>query len=535
MKLVECVPNFSEGQNKDTIEEIATAISSVSGVDLLDVDPGTDTNRTVYTFIGEPEAVLKGAFMGIAKAHQLIDMRKHQGTHARMGACDVCPFVPLQGVEMEECVELAKRLAKQVAEELEIPVYLYEEAASRPERRNLATVRKGEYEELAKKLQDPEWQPDYGPARFNEKFGALITGAREFLIAYNFNLNTKDTAIAREIAFAIRERGHKKTPGKFKYVKAVGWYLEDFQIAQVSMNLTNYKKTPLAEVFDEVCRLAEEKGVKCTGSELVGLIPKDCLIAAGQHYQKPEEQLSEDDTISLAVEKLGLSQLYPFEIDKKIIENRIKKPGRLASLSVKDFVDETASKSPAPGGGSIAALCGSLAAGLASMVAGLTIGKKGYQDVADKMQSLLAKAQKSKDILLKAVDDDTAAFNAIMAAFRLPKTTDEEKEARKQAIQDATRQAICVPLEVLRECQAVVALAETAVKLGNKNSLSDAGVAGLCSQAAASGAYYNVLINLGGLKDSDFVSQVKKEADQLIDEIRNKAGQIAKQVEKLLS
>jgi glutamate formiminotransferase/formiminotetrahydrofolate cyclodeaminase len=533
MKLVECVPNFSEGRNQAVIDAIAEAIRSIEGVTLLDVDPGVDTNRTVVTFLGAPEAVVAGAFAGIAKASELIDMSKHSGAHSRIGACDVCPFVPVRGVEMDECVQLARRLSRRVAGELEIPVYLYEEAATRDERRNLATIRKGEYEGLPDKFKDPGWKPDFGEPAFNPKSGATAIGAREFLIAYNFNLNTRDTKIAKSIALAIREAGRKGVSGKFKHVKAVGWYMQDFNCAQVSMNLTNYKETPLARVFDEVCAQAEQHGARCTGSELVGLIPKDCLLEAGRHFIKKIERggrgagVPEPELVRVAVQSLGLNELYPFKPEEKIIENRISDPRPLIEMSLLGFVDETSTNSPAPGGGSVAALCGALASALACMVGQLTVNKKGYQSVSADMHKLCEETQEHKDFLVRAVDDDTTAFNQIMAAFRMPKQTGDQKAGRKQAIEAATRQAIDVPLRVLRRVHLAMPLVEKAAKEGNKNSLSDAGVAASCSYAAAEGAWYNVSINLAGIENQDFAEKIGAEAQKLLDEVKQTANDIA--------
>jgi glutamate formiminotransferase/formiminotetrahydrofolate cyclodeaminase len=530
MKLVECVPNFSEGRNPAVIEAIADAIRSTAGVTLLDVDPGADTNRTVVTFIGAPEGVLEGAFAGISKAAELIDMRRHSGAHSRIGACDVCPFVPVRGVSMDECVGLARQLGRRAGDELGIPVYLYEEAATRAERRNLAEIRKGEYEGLADKLKDPGWQPDFGPAEFNEKSGAVVIGAREFLIAYNFNLDTQDVQIAKKIAWAIREAGRQGVPGRFKHVKAVGWYMEDFGCAQVSMNLTHYKETPLAEVFDEVCAQAERHGARCTGSELVGLIPEDCLLQAGRYFITQAGKsagVPRSELIRVAVQRLGLNELYPFQPEEKIIEKRIPDPRPLADMSLSGFVDETSTSSPAPGGGSVAALCGALASALCCMVGQLTVSKKGYESVSENMKKLCEEAQEHKDYLLRAVDDDTAAFNRIMAALRMPKKTTEQKAERKKAIEAATRQAIDVPLRVLRRVHQAMPLVEQTARQGNQNSLSDSGVAASCSRAAAEGAWYNVSINLAGIEDRAFAERTGAEAQKLLDEVKKTADDVA--------
>ncbi len=523
MQLVECVPNFSEGRDKNIIDAIAQAIQSIEGTTLLDVDPGADTNRTVMTLVGSPESVLEAAFQGIAKVAQTIDMRHHTGAHARMGACDVCPFVPLIGTTMQDCIELAKKLGKRVAHELNIPVYLYEEAATRPERRNLANIRRGEYEGLKEKLNDPDWTPDFGSAVFNPRSGASVIGAREFLIAFNFNLNTRDAKIANRIAWSIREAGHKGRPGRFRHVKAVGWYMEDFDCAQVTMNLTNYKITPLGEVFDEVCRQAETHGVRCTGSELVGLIPKDCLIQMGRHAivkTAKNPGVPEPELIRLAIQTLGLNELYPFDPNKKIIEYCVSDPRPLADLSLRAFANETSTSSPAPGGGSISALSGALAAALTCMVGSLTIGKKGYESISDQMKNLCVEAQALKDILVRLIDDDTEAYNRVVAAMRLAKKTDEQQARRKEAIEQATRTATLVPLEVLRNTKRVAQLAREVAENGLKNSASDAGVAGLCARAAAQGAYYNVMINLPGIEDSSWVDQTRNEAQALLEEVK---------------
>ncbi len=423
-KIVECVPNFSEGRDPAVIKQITDKIEAVEGVKLLDVDPGRDTNRTVVTMLGEPEAVLEAAFQAIAAAARVIDMTKHTGAHPRMGATDVCPFVPVSGLSMEDCAELARRLGRRVGEELDIPVYLYEEAASRPERRNLADVRQGEYEGLSVKFKDPEWKPDFGPARFNPEAGATAIGAREFLIAYNVNLNTRDVKIAKEIAFTIREKGRLKRDekgkvvtdaegnklrekGLFSHCKAVGWYMEDFGRAQVSINLTNYKMTPPHLVFDECCRLAAELGARVTGSELVGLIPLEALRQAGFHYLEKQGRttgVTEQELIHIAALSLGLGDLYPFEPEKKVIEYQLDRKNHLTSMRVDAFTNLLSSEAPAPGGGSVAALCGGMSAALTSMVAALTHGKKGYEDAFSQMDELGRKAQMLKDAFIFDVD-----------------------------------------------------------------------------------------------------------------------------------
>lgn len=538
MRLVECVPNFSEGRDAAKIERIAASIRSVEGVKLLDIDPGKDTNRTVMTMIGEPEAVMEAAFRAIACAAQTIDMRTHKGAHPRIGATDVCPFVPVSGVTMDDCVDLARRLGERVGRELEIPVYLYEEAASSPERRNLADIRQGEYEGLADKIADPAWEPDFGPAVFNPKSGATVIGAREFLIAFNINLNTRDVRIAKEIAFDLREKGRAKrdssgaickdergntifVPGKFRACKAVGWYMENFGRAQVSLNLVNYKITPPHAVFDEACILAEKLGARVTGSELVGLIPLQAMLQAGRHYLAKQGRTTgvpESELIHIAVLSMGLGELYPFEPEKKIIEYQFRTQGALAGMPVSKFIEVLSTDSPAPGGGSVAALCGSLSAALSSMVAALTYGKKGYENAREEMERIGNEAQDLATSFLEDVDRDTEAFNRVMSAMRLPRGTDEEKRARDSAIEEATRSATLVPLGVLRRCRRTAELARSVVERGNKNSVSDAGTAALAVRAAAEAAYLNVKINISGLEEN-FAREIVNEASKLRSEL----------------
>jgi glutamate formiminotransferase/formiminotetrahydrofolate cyclodeaminase len=535
MKLVECVPNFSEGRDKAKIDIITAEISSTEGVTLLDVDPGKDTNRTVVTFVGTPDGAVEAAFKAIAKAAEVIDMSQHQGAHARMGATDVCPFVPVAGLTTDDCVELAKQLGKRVGEELGIPVYLYEYAATRPERRNLANVRAGEYEGLADKLKDPEWKPDFGPAEFKPGPGATVIGVREFLIAYNVNLNTRNTNIAKELAFSIREKGRLKRgadrkivrddngkalrePGRFKECKAVGWYMEDFGRAQVSINLTNFRVTPPHLVFDECSRLAEKLGARVTGSELVGLIPLEAMTTAGRYYLKKQGRTSgvpESELIHTAVLSLGLDDLYPFEKQKKIIEYQVRKQESLVTMKTADFTDLLSTDSPAPGGGSVAALCGALSGALTSMVGALTHGKKGYEDVFDEVEEIGIEGQNLKDAFLHDVDRDTDAFNRVMAAARFPKKTDEDKAAREEAMQAANKDATLVPLDVLKRAWEAAQAARHIVEKGNKNSVSDGGVAALTARAAAEGAYLNVLINLPGITDEAFKAKTLKEAEEV--------------------
>lgn len=551
MKLVECVPNFSEGRDLEKINTITKVIESVPNTKLLDVDPGDSTNRTVVTFIGTPESVKEAAFLAIKKASEVIDMSKHHGAHSRIGATDVCPFVPVSGVTMEDCVQIAHDVARRVAEELEIPVYLYEEAAQKPERKNLANIRVGEYEGLAAKLEDPDWAPDYGKPVFNPKAGATNIGAREFLIAYNFNLNTRDRALARHIAFNLRERGRAKRdkqgkiirdengksikiPGKFKDVKAVGWFIEDYGIAQISINFTNYKVSPPHLVFDEAIKEAEAIGLRVTGSELVGLIPKEAMLMAGRHYLKKQGKspgVPEEELIDIAVKSLGLEDVAPFDPKKKIIEyqfQEVKDP--LIEKNLREFANELSMDSPAPGGGSTAALCGALSSSLTSMVSNLTAGKKEYEGVREKAMELAMAAQMLKDEFLRAVDLDTAAFNRVMEAFRMKKKTEEQKKQRAEAIQNATKEATLVPMDVLEKSLKALALAKEIAIHGNKNSISDAGVAGLTGRTAAEGAYYNVIINLPAIQDDEFKAEIKAKATRL----KNDALKISDEIRAIL-
>ena len=533
MKLVECVPNFSEGRDREKIGAITREIEAVPGVKLLDVDPGASTNRTVVTFIGTPEAAKEAAFRAIAKAAEVIDMRGHKGAHSRIGATDVCPFVPVSGVTMDDCVRLAGELGARVASELGIPVYLYEAAARKPERRNLAVIRTGEYEGLPEKLKDPRWAPDFGKPVLNPRSGATVIGAREFLIAYNINLNTRDRKLAHEIALSLRESGRArrdkagnavkdargntvKVPGRFKEVKSVGWYVEDYGVAQISVNFTNYKVTPVHVVFDEARRLAGKLGLRVTGSELVGLIPKEALLMAGRYYLEKQGKspgVPEEELIRIAAKSLGLADVAPFEPEKKIIEYQFRDEGaRLVGMTLRGFANELSMDSPAPGGGSVAALCGALSAALTAMVANLTVGKKEYEDARPAMVATAVRAQQLKDALLEAVDSDTRAFNKVMDAFRLPKTTPEQAEEKDRAVEEANKEATLVPLEVLEKSVEAVALAGKAAAKGNRNSVSDAGVAGLAGHAAGEGAYYNVLINLAGIRDLAFAVRVRRDA-----------------------
>jgi len=551
MRLVECVPNFSEGNDQGMIDTITAAIEATDGAHLLDVDPGKDTNRTVVTFVARYDAVVSAAFNAIETAARLIDMSQHSGAHARMGATDVCPMIPVSGVTMEDCIELAKELGARVGEELGIPVYLYEHAAATPERRNLANIRAGEYEGLAEKITDPVWKPDFGPAEFKPRSGATAIGAREFLIAYNVNLNTRDRKSATDIALSIREAGRAKrdadgkivrdadgkmikVPGTLEDCKAVGWYIDEYRRAQVSINLTNATITPPAIAFDEVKRQAEERGLRVTGSELVGLIPLDAMLHAGRHYltlQGKSTGVPEAELIETAIQSLGLNEISPFDPKQKIIEYRVADERPLADATVTAFVDETSIDSPVPGGGSVAALMGSLAAALTSMVANLTAGKKGYEDVDEEMKTVAVAAQSLKEILLNAVDDDSDAFDQVMAAMRLPRKTDADRGHRDNMIEEATRGAVAVPMSVLRNCQELLDPVQAVAERGNANSVSDAGVAALALRAAAAGAMLNVLINLGGLSDKSYVTATGDEASSIRQNIDERCDRVVKLVE----
>jgi glutamate formiminotransferase/formiminotetrahydrofolate cyclodeaminase len=527
-KLIECVPNFSEGRDLSIIKQITDAIAAVEGVSLLDVDPGASTNRTVVTFVGAPAAVVEGAFRGIEKAAELIDMRKQKGAHPRMGATDVCPFIPVSNVSWEEAIDCARSLGKRVADELKIPVYLYERAATAPERANLSVIRAGEYEGFFEKIKQPQWKPDFGPAIFNERSGATVIGARDFLVAYNVNLNTKSVRRANSVAFDVRENGRVKTedgsptgkkvldengeperiPGMLKHVKGIGWYVEEYGIAQVSMNLTNISETPLHAAFDACCKAAEQRGLRVTGSEVVGMLPKKCLLEAGRFFLRQQgwsEGAAEEELIDLAIRSMGLSELKPFDPKEKVIEYRIEKPAEksLVRLNLRRFCNETLSDSPAPGGGSVAALMGALGASLGGMVANLSAGKRGWDDKLPFFSDWAVKAQQLKDELLFLVDEDTAAFNKVMAAFGLPKDSPEEKAARTRAIQAANQYAAEIPLRVMETASRSYDLLREMAEKGNPASISDVGVGLLATRACIEGAAMNVRINLSGLKDEN--------------------------------
>jgi glutamate formiminotransferase/formiminotetrahydrofolate cyclodeaminase len=554
MKLIECVPNFSEGRDRAVIDAIAAEIAGTEGAALLDVDPGAATNRTVVTFLGPPEAVEEAAVRAIRKAAELIDMRKHRGEHPRIGATDVCPFVPVEGATMEDCVAVARRVGKRVGE-LGIPVYLYEAAASRPDRRSLADVRKGEYEGLAERMKDPSHAPDFGPASFQARSGATVVGAREFLIAYNVNLDTKDRKLATAIAQEIREAGKAKrgpdgkilkdadgkqitVPGRFRECRAVGWTIEEYGRAQVSINLTNFKVTPVHAVFDACAEEAAKRGLRATGSELVGLIPKEALLAAGDHYLAKQGKTSgvpERERIHAAVLSLGLGELGPFDPDAKVIEYRYRGAVKgLVGMRLDRFADELSSDSPAPGGGSVAALSGALSAALSSMVAALTWSKAGMEAARPAMRDLGREAQTLKDWFLTAVDRDTDAFHRVLAASRMPKKTDEEIAARAAALEAANQGAADVPLEVLEASVRALELSRVVASEGNPNSVSDAGVAAACALAAAEGAALNVRINLPSIGDRKVADELLSRQEALLGQARMLASQARTEVESVL-
>ena len=547
MRIVECVPNISEGRDRAIIDAVSGVIHQVEGCELLDVDPGAATNRTVITFVGSPEAVVEGAFQLISKAAELIDMRHHEGEHPRFGATDVCPFVPVSGVTMDDCAELARQLGARVGEELGVPVYLYENAASSPERRNLSVVRSGEYEGLEEKLADPKWKPDFGPTSFKPKFGAVAVGAREFLIAYNVNVNSKDKRLPHEIALRVREQGRAKrdenweivrqpdgkpvkVPGRLKNVKGIGWYIDEFDTAQVSMNLTNFRETPVHTVFDACCEEAHDLGLRVTGSEIVGLVPLEAMLEAGRHYLRKANKsagVSEGELVETAIRSLGLRDVTAFDPHEKIIEYRLREEKGLRTLTVVDFADELASESPAPGGGSVAALCGSMAAALAAMVPNLSVIWRDPRDKRDAMSSIAEQAQEHKAWFLRAIDADTDAFTKVIEANRLPAGNAEEKKAKAEALRQANRGATLVPLDVLERTLPVFDLALEAAEKGNPNSLSDAGVAGLCAMAGAEAAYYNVLINLDGIEgDDEWVTETRERSRKALGQAEEKAQRI---------
>lgn len=532
-QLIECVPNFSEGRDLALIRQITDEIEKTEGVKLLDVDPGAATNRTVVTLVGEPEYVIEAAFRAVKKASELIDMRKHKGEHPRMGATDVCPLVPVANISMEETVEYARKLAKRIGEELEIPVYCYENAAFTEERRNLANCRSGEYEGMSEKLKDPHWKPDFGPAKFNAGAGVTAVGARDFLVAFNVNLNTTSTRRANAIAFDVRERGRPKRegssvtgkiiknekgkavtiPGSLKSVKAIGWFIEEYGLAQISMNLTNISITPVHIAFDEVCKKADARGIRVTGSELVGLIPLQAMLDAGKYFlekQKRSSGVSIKELLKIAVKSMGLDDLKAFNPKEKIIEYMMEDDAaaKLVEMSLSDFADETASESPAPGGGSIAAYVGSLGVSLGTMVANLSSHKRGWDDSWEGYSDWAEKGQLLKDELLFLVDEDTRAFNRIMEGFGLPKSNDMEKAARHTTIQQASKYAMQIPFRVMERSLESMEVMKAMAENGLEASLSDAGVGALCARTAVMGAFLNVKINASGVDDKDFVNDL---------------------------
>ncbi|MBD3224134.1 MAG: glutamate formimidoyltransferase [Caldithrix sp.] len=603
--LVECVPNFSEGQNSDVIKQITDTIESVDGIKLLDVDPGKEMNRTVVTFVGPPAAVKTAAFKAIEKASQLIDMSKHSGSHPRMGATDVCPFVPVQGITVEECIELSKEVAGKVAQELNIPVYLYEKSAQSPQRENLAIIRKGEYEALPTKLKDPQWKPDYGPTEFNARSGATVIGVREFLIAYNISLNTREAKYATDIAFELREKGRSarrgntnpfyfkgteilkykenhypcgdcdfvgktmketidhcqqehgyelanllslqgidpqkpegqsvKKPGKFKECKAIGWMVPEYDRAQISINLTNYKVTNMHDVLEKTRRLAADRGIVVTGSEIVGMVPFQALMQSGNFYlhrQVRSAGIPIKDVLQTAVQSLGINDVSPFNIKERVIGLPDNTNHPLIDMKVDAFVDEVSRESPAPGGGSIAALSGSLGAALSSMVSNLTANKRGSEEVDEVLNQAAEKAQGLKFNLLRAVDADTDAFNAYMEARRLPDKTTDQKEKKQHALQEGLKSAVQVPYNTALMSLDAIKIAETVVEYGNPNSITDVGVGAQMAFAGVMGGIYNVLINLGDIEDPHFVTDMKQKCNELEQEAAGLVQKISKKVEK---
>ncbi len=535
-QIIECVPNFSEGNDMQVIKQITDVIEAVDGVSLLDVDPGKATNRTVVTFVGTPDEVVEAAFQAIKKSSEVIDMSKHKGEHPRFGATDVCPFIPVANITMEETVEYARKLAKRVGEELGLTVYCYESAAFKPERKNLATVRSGEYEGLSKKLTEEKWKPDFGSATFNPNFGAVAVGARNFLIAYNVNLNTTSTRRANAIAFDVRERGRVKRegdkptgkilcdengkplniPGTLKSVKAIGWFIEEYGIAQISMNLTDITVTSIHKAFDEVCDKAQKRGIRVTGSELVGLIPLDAMLEAGRYFLRKQQRstgVSDAELIKIAVKTMGLDELAPFDPQQKIIEYKMQDcKKRLVDYTVEGFAEETSSESPAPGGGSVSAYMGVLGASLATMVANLSSHKRGWDERWEEFSDWAEKGKYYQQALLRAVDEDTESFNAIMNAFGLPKNSDAEKAARKKAIQEATIYAAEVPLKTMQLCYDSMEVIKAMAEIGNPNSVTDAAVGALAARSGVLGAYLNVQINLKGVEDQSVVDTMLTKA-----------------------
>ena len=560
-RIVECVPNFSEGRDKEVIRQIVAAIESSGGVKVLDVDPGEATNRTVVTFVGDPESVVGAAFAGVKRAAELIDMRRHKGAHPRMGATDVLPLIPIAGITLEECAALARDLAKRIAGELHVPTYCYEAAAFRPERKNLAVCRAGEYEALPEKLAHAETAPDFGARPYDEgvaRTGATTVGARDFLIAVNFNLNTTSTRRANAIAFDVREKGRPvregnpitgkvvkdadgnpvMRPGTLRATKAIGWFIEEYGIAQVSMNITDISVTPLHVAFDEVCRKADARGVRVTGTEIVGLVPKRALVEAGKYFLRKQHRsvgIAEEEIVRLAVKSMGLDDLKPFKPEEKVIEYLLEaqvEKKRLIDMTCKGFAEETASESPAPGGGSISAYMGALGAALGTMVANLSSHKAGWDDRWEEFSDWAEKGQTVMQELLHLVDEDTAAFNRIMAVFAMPRSTDEEKAVRSAALQEATLYATEVPLRTMRAALAVFPIVRAMAEEGNPNSVSDAGVGALAARSAVFGARLNVRINAAGLKDRAKADALTAEADAIAAEAARLETEVLEIVER---
>lgn len=560
-KLIECVPNFSEGRDMGIIRQITDQIEAVEGVSLLDVDPGAATNRTVVTFVGTPDEVLEAAFRAVKKASELIDMRKHKGEHPRMGATDVCPLIPVANISMEETAELARKLAGRIGSELGIPVYCYEIAALKPERRNLANCRAGEYEGLPARLADPNWKPDFGPDQFNERAGATAVGARDFLVAFNVNLNTTSTRRANAIAYDVREKGRPmregdpitgkivkdehgnpvNIPGSLKAVKAIGWFIEEYGIAQISMNLTNISITPVHVAFDEVCRKADARGVRVTGSELVGLIPLRAMLDAGKYFLARQQRslgVDDDELIRIAIKSMGLDELKPFRPEEKIIEYVLAGKQReklLIDLTAKGFANLTASEAPAPGGGSVAAYVGALGASLGAMVANLSSHKRGWDDRWEEFSRWAEKGQEIKKQLLYLVDEDTRAFNKVMDAFGLPNKSEQEKLQRQQAIQEASEYATLIPFKVMQTTMEAFSLIEAMARQGNPNSVSDAGVGALCARAAVLGALLNVKINAASLKNREFAEAKLAEGEAMAAEAMKLEAKIISVVNQVIS
>ncbi|MEE2699774.1 MAG: glutamate formimidoyltransferase [Bacteroidota bacterium] len=544
-QIIECVPNISEGRDKEKIRRISSVVEKIDGVKLLNVDPGKATNRTVITFVGEPQRVIDAAFLLIQKSQELIDMSKHSGEHPRMGSTDVCPLVPIANISMEETAKWAHKLGERVGNELGIPIYHYEAAAQEEKRENLANCRQGEYEGLSKKLIDPEWKPDFGPAAFNksvEKSGATAISARDFLVAYNVNLNTTSTRRANAVAFDIREAGRikreggkitgriikdkdgnpLKTPGLFKAVKGIGWFIEEYGVAQISYNLTNINTSPLHEVFDKTCERAIARGLRVTGSELVGLVPKKVLIDAGKYFLRKQERstgIHESEIIKIAIKSLGLNELAPFNPEERVIEYMLESDSNkpLVNMTLTDFANETASESAAPGGGSISAYCGAMGVALGTMVANLSAHKRGWDDRWEEFSDWAEKGIKYQNTLLELVDEDTNSFNKIMDAFRLPKNTDEDKKKRKDAIQEATKYAILTPFKVMETAYNSMEVMKAMADFGNPNSVTDAGVGTLCARTAVIGAFLNVKINCGDCEDKSFVEDILKKGQELVE------------------